>query len=49
MKSGRIERMCLEVDGKRRETGDNVLGSGWEADREEIMGMDINLVRADLS
>ena len=29
--------MCLEVDGKRRETGDNVVGSGWEAEREDIM------------
>ena len=37
MGSGRIEIMCLEVDGKRRETGDNVVGSGWEAEREEIM------------
>ena len=33
MGSGIIEIMCLEVDGKRREPGDNVVGSGWEAER----------------
>ena len=44
MESGkREESMCLNVDGKL-ENRENVFGSGWEAEREEIMRMDMNLV-----